>query len=1831
MLCDMLGFDNTDFVQLLISKRLDLIQLAVNAQKAAIQKDLPSLNQSFVITTEEEKKLQRAKNRDRKKGKKHDVSTTSFPEFEYTITDRHVLLKDPLLQRHKQNEEQLKTATGIRVTSYGNSSISTKSGDNINLPANTKVKSTNTYQEYIVPYTPLPIIKKSNLIPISKLDKWAQEAFKGFTHFNRMQSVIYDAAYNNNNNLLVCAPTGAGKTNVAALTMLQEIKKNFIGEYLDKNSFKIVYIAPMKALAAEMVESFSKRLNYLGINVREFTGDMTLTKKELNETQVIVTTPEKWDITTRKSTDIALVELVKLLIFDEVHLLHEERGPVIETLVARTLRQMETSQQQIRIIGLSATLPNFIDVATFLRVDPPTGLFYFDASYRPVPLNQSFIGISNKNPAQQKNIMNRIAYDKTLDAIYSGHQVMIFVHSRKDTVKTAQTIREIATENGTIAEFLGLGADNFTSLMHEALKARGKELKQLIDYGFGVHHAGMLRSDRSLVEKLFTKGVLKVLVCTATLAWGVNLPAHTVIIKGTEIYDAKHGAFMDIGMLDVMQIFGRAGRPQFDTSGDGIIITTEEKAQKYLRLLSHSLPIESQFISRLADNLNAEIALGTVTSIDDAIQWLSYTYWFVRMIKNPVQYGISQVIRDRDPTLHQYRSDCLKKAAELLHKCKMIRYIPDSGTLSITQLGRVASNFYIEHETMEIFGKELSNTMSRKKILSMISQAHEFSQIAVREDEFPELENLRDNCCMVLPIDGNVENSHGKVNILLQSYISKSDYKNFALVSDSAYVVKNASRIFRGLVEISMFRGYPELTYELILWCKMIDKRLWWNQHPLQQFGLKSSAMLKLESKNATLDRLIDMSSSEIGNLVNHPKIGDIIKEYVLRVPYLSMNATIQPITSTVIKIKLELYGDFKWDNRTHGSIEPFWIWVEDSEMIYDKHYFLLQKDKKNEIHFIEFDIPVPDPRPSFYIVRSVSDHWLGAESEISVTLDNLVLPGESFKPTPLLELTPLPKSSLQNEKYENLFNFQHFNPIQTQLFHTIMYSDNNILLGAPTGSGKTTIGELGILRVFNEYKNGKIVYIGPLKALVRERIKDWKKKFGNSIMNKKVVELTGDVTPDLESLKKSDIILTTPEKWDGVSRNWKQRKYVQKVSLIIIDEIHMLGQDRGPILEVIVSRMRYIASQLNTVCRIIGLSTSLANPLDLADWLGIEKNGLYNFKPSIRPIPLEAHISGFPGRHYCPRMATMNRPTYLAILEHSPYKPVLIFVSSRRQTRLTALELINLAVASDNPPQFNQMSSEESEEISKLVSDDTLRQTLKFGIGMHHAGLSPADRTLTEELFRHQKIQILVTTSTLAWGVNLPAHLVVIKGTEYFEAKEKRYVDFPITDVMQMMGRAGRPQFDDRGVAVILVHEPRKNFYRKFLYEPFPVESSLLNCLHDHLNAEIVSGMISCKQDCMDYLTWTFLYRRILQNPSYYGINSLKGKSLEYFLSDKIEYTLQDLSSAGCIKINEDDTIESLTPGIIASYYYLSFESVNLFNLELKENSDIESLLNTLCAAAEYDELPVRHNEEFHNEELAKEVRYEVDEFSYEDPHTKACLLLQSHFSHLSLPIVDYKTDTKSVLDQAIRILQAMIDVAADEGYLSTVKNIIILLQMIVQACWFDTSPISLLPGLDNNISKILEEKGYNSINDIISKLSNVKSILKPILSSLKYDKFEKDIEIIPKISMKLGKISKNVKPGEMVSIKVLLNRESKQSKFVHAPKFPKKVIENWFLLLADEEYNEVLSVKRIPLKMNSSSILEFISPPDSGEYEFTVCFISGSYLSLETKQKFIINVVEE
>jgi pre-mRNA-splicing helicase BRR2 len=260
-----------------------------------------------------------------------------------------------------------------------------------------------------------------------------------------------------------------------------------------------------------------------------------------------------------------------------------------------------------------------------LRVEEAKGLFYFDATYRPCGLQQQFIGVTEKKAIKRYQVMNEVCYEKVLEQA-GKNQTLVFVHSRKETAKTAKFIRDMAIEKETITQFIRPEGATREILNEEVNNISDPSLRDLLPFGFGIHHAGMKFTDRQTVEELFADGHLQVLVCTATLAWGVNLPAHCVIIKGTQIYNPEKGRWVELSPQDVLQMLGRAGRPQFDTYGEGTIITNHSELQYYLSLMNQQLPIESQLVAKLADNLNAEIVLGTVRNRDEAVQWLGYTY-----------------------------------------------------------------------------------------------------------------------------------------------------------------------------------------------------------------------------------------------------------------------------------------------------------------------------------------------------------------------------------------------------------------------------------------------------------------------------------------------------------------------------------------------------------------------------------------------------------------------------------------------------------------------------------------------------------------------------------------------------------------------------------------------------------------------------------------------------------------------------------------------------------------------------------------------------------------------------------------------------------------------------------------------------------------------------------------------------------------------------------------------------------------------------------------------------------------------------------------------------
>lgn len=1046
----------------------------------------------------------------------------------------------------------------------------------------------------------------------------------------------------------------------------------------------------------------------------------------------------------------------------------------------------------------------------------------------------------------------------------------------------------------------------------------------------------------------------------------------------------------------------------------------------------------------------------------------------------------------------------------------------------------------------------------------------------------------------------------------------------------------------RALFEIVLKRGWAQLTEKALKWCKMINRRMWSVQTPLRQFhGIVNEVLMKLEKKDLPWDRYYDLSSQEIGELLRLPKIGRTVHKFIHQFPKLNLAAHVQPITRSVLRVELTITPDFQWDDKVHGFVEPFWIIVEDNDGEYVLHheYFTLKKQYIDEDHTLDFTVPIYEPLPPQYFIRVVSDRWLGSQTVLPVSFRHLILPEKYPPPTELLDLQPLPVTALRNPAYEALYHdFKHFNPVQTQVFTVLYNSDDNVLVAAPTGSGKTICAEFAILRNHQKGPDSimRAVYIAPIEALAKERYNDWKKKFGEGL-GVRVVEFTGETATDLKLLEKGQIIISTPEKWDAISRRWKQRKHVQQVSLFIIDELHLIGGQGGPVLEVIVSRMRYIASQSeNNKIRILALSTSLANAKDLGEWIGATSHGLFNFPPGVRPVPLEIHIQGIDIANFEARMQAMTKPTYTAILQHSKDgKPAIVFVPTRKHARLTAVDLMTYSSAEADKSIFLLRSADELEPFIDRIKEPMLRETIRYGVGYLHEGLTATDHDIVKTLFETGWIQVCVMSSSLCWGVPLSAHLVVVMGTQYYDGRENAHTDYPVTDLLQMMGHASRPLVDNSGKCVIFCHAPRKEYYKKFVYEAFPVESHLHHYLHDNLNAEVVVGVIQNKQDAVDYLTWTFMYRRLTQNPNYYNLQGVSHRHLSDHLSELVENTLSDLEASKCITIEDDFLLSPLNLGMIASYYYISYTTIERFSSSLTSKCKLKGLLEILTSASEYELLPIRPGEEELVRRLINHQRFSFENPKWADPHVKANALLQAHFSRQPLG-GNLASDQQEVLISACRLLQAMVDVISSNGWLSLALLAMEVSQMVTQGMWERDSMLLQLPHFTKELAKKCQEnpgKSIETVFDLVEMEDDERRELLQMSDSQLID-IARFCNRFPNIDLAYDIAdSDNVRAGDDISVYVTLERDLEGKTEVgpvDAPKYPKTKEEGWWLVVGDTRTNQLLAIKRVTLQRRSKVKLDFAAPSEVGKKAYTLYFMCDSYMGCDQEYSFTIDVKE-
>jgi pre-mRNA-splicing helicase BRR2 len=306
-----------------------------------------------------------------------------------------------------------------------------------------------------------------------------------------------------------------------------------------------------------------------------------------------------------------------------------------------------------------------------------------------------------------------------------------------------------------------------------------------------------------------------------------------------------------------------------------------------------------------------------------------------------------------------------------------------------------------------------------------------------------------------------------------------------------------------------------------------------------------------------------------------------------------------------------------------------------DGEIILFHDSFVLRQRYAEDEHNVTLTVPLFEPVPPNYYISIISDRWLHAATRLPISFKHLILPEKFPPPTPLLDLQPLPLAALHNKEFETIYSstIQTFNKIQTQVFQALYTSDENVFIGAPTGSGKTICAEFALLRLWSNSEQPRAVCIEPYQEMVDQRVTEWRHKFSKLQGGKEIVSLTGETSADLRLLEKGDVIVCTPtqvchisstttllngdfRQWDVISRRWRQRKNVQNIGLLIADEVQLVGGEVGPTYEVVISRTRYVSAQTEVKTRIVACGVSLANARDLGEWLGAPSHAIFNFSP---------------------------------------------------------------------------------------------------------------------------------------------------------------------------------------------------------------------------------------------------------------------------------------------------------------------------------------------------------------------------------------------------------------------------------------------------------------------------------------------------------------------------------------------------------------------------------------------------------------------------------------
>ena len=593
--------------------------------------------------------------------------------------------------------------------------------------------------------------------------------------------------------ILVSAPTASGKTLIAMLAILN---------YLSKNNGKIIYLSPLRALAAEKFAEF-KKLEKISIGKKIktsiSTGDFEHIEKNLENSNVLILTNEKMDSIIRHGAE--WVDEIGLVISDEVHLIGDEsRGPTLEMILTH-IKLLDLKPQ---IVGLSATITNSDEIAKWLDCK------LVKNDWRPVPLSEGVydggkVMMSDGEIFEVKPSLRGIPIDLGVQCVQQGGQSLVFAETRVRSKSLATKAADIISEMLEKKELTSLEKISKQILAENEHTEIVKTLAILVKKGVAFHHAGLNQKCREIVEKEFRKGTIKLLSSTPTLAAGVNLPARRVVISNINRYNAKVGANRPISILEYKQLCGRAGRPQYDDYGESIIVgngNAEDLTEYYI--YGEPEPI----ISKITDDKSLRTHILSVIVTHPGIKKEELLKFFLQTLGG---------LQSSKTTL----SFAINIALRFLSSQQLI--IKKDERFAATPFGKKTSMLYIDPLTATSFRDTIDNVSQQRKhtfgFLHLITTCEEFfPKFSLRNKDYESTSLMIENHSSEL-IEPISEYDCTRSLLALQMWITESTELSLSdtlgiEAGDMHRMVENANWLSYCLREISKHIERPELLEE---------------------------------------------------------------------------------------------------------------------------------------------------------------------------------------------------------------------------------------------------------------------------------------------------------------------------------------------------------------------------------------------------------------------------------------------------------------------------------------------------------------------------------------------------------------------------------------------------------------------------------------------------------------------------------------------------------------------------------------------------------------------------------------------------------------------------------------------------------------------------------------------------------------------------------------------------------------------------------------------------------------------------------------------------------